>query len=188
MPALGVYFINSGKVKVVVKLPDGRETIVRILGAGDMVGVPGKGEMGIHNFSAFTLEDSALCFLGNKNLYAAWMENPVFLFNTMLYYFHEMRKVKIFANNLSCMNVREKVAHALILLNKIYGGQTINQKIHLNFPKNEIAKYCGTATEQISRTLKKMGKEKIITTGAKEIIIDDYHALEGIIANYPVAY
>src|SRR6478735_2107793 len=62
-PVQGIYFLNSGSVKVSKKWGKDKELILRFAVAGDILGYRGLGGEALYPISAAALEDCQVCFI-----------------------------------------------------------------------------------------------------------------------------
>lgn len=180
----GMYFIYSGKVKVLTSGYDDKKQTVRLAKSGEILGHMGySGEF--YPIGASALEDSGICFVENELLYNAFMNNPKFTFLLMMYYSRELRKTESRMKGLAQMTVMEKVADALILLNNAFGKTIQNNKlIDVKLERKEIADIAGINPEQAIRALSDFKKQGLIGISRKVIILKQYDRLIDIIRPY----
>ena len=116
----GIYFMQRGFVKLVSKRVDNREQIVRLAAAGQVLGHRGLGD-DKYPISAVALNDTTVCFIDNDTLYEVFMNNPKLTLQMMEFYSRELRKTQIRMKYLTQMNVREKIAEALLFIKEVFG-------------------------------------------------------------------
>lgn len=181
----GIHFINRGKVKVIITSLGEKQQIVRLANDGHILGHRGL-ELDNYPVGAVTIEDSLICFVDNDTLTDAFMVNPEFTLNLMMYYSQELRKMEIRTKYLTQMNVQEKVAQALSMIYETFGGQHKAGKIILDvgLSRQEIADIAGTTREQVIRTFTEFKRENIIETENSQILISNYDSLMNIIADF----
>lgn len=181
-PVLGIYFIRSGKVKVLSTGINGKKQIVRLAKEGHLVG-----HRGIKNdtypISAVAMVDSSTCFFENNTLNEMFHDNSDFTVALMMYYSRELRKLENRLKNLAQMNIREKIAEALLLINDTFG---INGKreMEIDISRDDIANIAGTNVEQVSRQISEFEAEKILARKGKKIILLRNDQLKTIIKNH----
>ena len=120
----GVYFIKTGKVKIIAKGAENKEQIVRLAMEGHVLGHRGLGD-DRYPVSAIACIDTTVCFIDNDTLYEAFVNNPKLILQMMEFYSRELRKSEIRMKYLTQMNVQEKIAEALLYLKQAFG---INKK------------------------------------------------------------
>jgi CRP/FNR family transcriptional regulator, anaerobic regulatory protein len=166
-PMQGLYFIFSGKVKVLKTGIYGKEQIVRLTKEGDTIGFRGFGTSNRYLVAAAALEDTVLCNFSNDIMHSILKTIPEFTYDLMLFYAEELNKSENNVKKIAQMNVRERVIDALLYLLKKF-GQT-NGLISLTLSRKEIADFTGTTDEQITRILSSLKKEGLIKIVGKKI-------------------
>lgn len=166
-PMQGLYFIFSGKAKVLKTGIYGKEQIVRLTKEGDTIGFRGFGTNNRYLISASALEDTVLCNFSNEVMQGILKSIPEFTYDMMLFYAQELNKSENNVKKIAQMNVRERVIDALLYLLKKF-GQT-NGLISITLSRKEIADFTGTTDEQITRILSSLKKEGLIKIAGKKI-------------------
>jgi CRP-like cAMP-binding protein len=182
-PVMGMYFIYKGKVKVTIIGGNDKEQIVRLAADGHTLGHRGYGGEN-YPIGATSVSDSVVCFVDNEILYKAFMANPEFTFQLMMFYSKELRKTEQRIKYLAQMTVREKVAFALYYLTDIFGFRKGEKTLNVILSRQEIANLAGTTADQVSREITGLKKEKILDTNGKKIIIINSKKLQEIIQAY----
>lgn len=167
----GLFFIQKGKVKVYNET-NYRTQIIRLAKDGDILGHRGFGGNNRYYVSATTLEDSIICFFDQEVLFELLKKNPMFCFNLMLFYATELREIETRLRNLAVLTVRERIADALLLINKSFGiKDKADYFLDIELSRKEIAEIAGTYAEQSSRYIKEFEEDKILSLFGKKIII-----------------
>jgi CRP/FNR family transcriptional regulator, anaerobic regulatory protein len=168
-PMQGLYFIYSGKVKIIKTGIYGKEQIVRLTKEGDTVGFRGFGTSNRYLISASTLEDTVLCNFSNEVMHDILRTIPEFTYDMMLFYAQELNKSENNVKKIAQMNVRERVIDTLLYLHRKFGHT--NKVINISLSRKEIADFAGTTDEQITRILSGLKKENLINTVGKKIAL-----------------
>ena len=179
----GLFFIQKGKVKVLSIGLGGKSQVVRLTKSGDIIGHRGFGGE-IYPISAITLEESTICFINNDTIYSAFMENPKLTYELMMYYSKELRKTESKIKVHAQMNVREKVADALLGYYNLFYENGKTENIHLN--RQDISDFAGINTEQLSRILSEFKSENIISVTKNEILFNNIDQLKEIIEPFGI--
>lgn len=166
-PMQGLYFIFSGKAKVLKTGIYGKEQIVRLTKEGDTIGFRGFGTSNRYLIAAAAIEDTVLCNFSNDVMHGILKTIPEFTYDLMLFYADELNKSENNVKKITQMNVRERVVDALLYLLKKF-GQT-NGLISISLSRKEIADFTGTTDEQITRILSCLKKEGLIKIVGKKI-------------------
>lgn len=161
----GVFCVNHGKVKIYALGDEGKEQIVHIAKAGEVIGFRAMLSGDPYKLSASTLEDSNLCFVA-KDDFLNMMDTHASLRNSLIQELSkELGERAIFITNLAQKTVRERLAYSLMILADIYDDEPIN------LSREDLANFVGTATETLIRLLKDLKDEGLIDTQTRKIFI-----------------
>ncbi|MNJ90761.1 Transcriptional activator protein Anr [compost metagenome] len=161
----GVFCVNHGKVKIYALGDEGKEQIVHIAKAGEVIGFRAMLSGESYKLSASTLEDSNICFV-SKDDFLNMMDTLPSLRNSLIQELSkELGERAIFITNLAQKTVRERLAYSLMILADIYGEEPIN------LSREDLANFVGTATETLIRLLKEMKEDGYIDTQTRKIFI-----------------
>ncbi|MDH4468518.1 MAG: Crp/Fnr family transcriptional regulator [Bacteriovoracaceae bacterium] len=177
-PPLGLYCINEGKVKLSKIGPDGKESILRIAGPGQVIGHRSLFSNELYMGNATALENSRICFIGKKQIFDLIKENPSVSLKLIQAMGREMGEAEKKSTAHFQKSVRERLAELLLSLNESYGkkiGQ--RQLIDIKLTREEMASIIGTSTETVIRQMTDFKEEKLIEQEGKSIYILDLEAL-----------
>ena len=167
----GVFCMNQGKVKIYTIGEEGKEQIIHVAKGGEIVGFRAMFSGEPYRVSAETLEDCNICFI-SKSDFLDLVDTNVTLRNGILKELStELADRATFITNMAQKPVRERLAFSLIFLDDIYEGEMIN------FSREDLANFVGTATETLIRLLKELKEDKMIKTHARKIEILDKESL-----------
>lgn len=179
---MGLFFIQSGRVKIVSAGLDGKQHLVRLSKQGGLIGHRGYGG-DRYPISAITLEESTICFFDNDTIHKAFMDNPELTFELMMYYSKELRKSEAKIKSQAQMNVREKVADALLSCDSMFNDAQ-EYPFQLPLTRSDLAGFSGINTEQLSRVLSEFKKDETITILKNKISIINTENLQELIAPF----
>ena len=169
----GVYCINQGKVKIFGRGEEGKEQIIHLAAAGEIVGFRAMFSGEPYKVSATTLEESNICFIGKDDFLNLVDSNPNLRNGIMKELSIELADRATLITNMAQKTVRERLASSLVILNDIYSDEMIN------LSREDLANFVGTATETLIRLLKEFKEEELIKTHARKIeILDKVGLLE----------
>lgn len=161
----GVFCLNRGKAKVYALGDEGKEQIVHIAKAGEVIGFRAMLSGEPYKLSASTLEDSNICFV-SKDDFLNMLDTIPSLRNSLIQELSkELGERAIFITNLAQKTVRERLAYSLIILSDVYGEEPIN------LSREDLANFVGTATETLIRLLKELKEDGYIDTQTRKIFI-----------------
>lgn len=169
----GVYCINDGKIKLSHSGDDGREQIVRLIKAGDIMGYKALLSNERYTATATALEDSSICFIP-KDLFLNILKKDASLsFEMMRILSSELRKAELKITHLAQKPVRERLAETLLFIKETYGLEPDQQTLSVRLSREEIANLVGTATESAIRLLSEFKKDGMIELEGKKIRLLD---------------
>lgn len=178
---LGLFALNSGKVKVYKTGTDGREQIVRLAKPGDFIGY--RALLGNENYSASAcaLEDSHVCFIDKVKFDSIVYKNDAFVLKVLQHLCVELREAEDYISGLVHKPVRERLAGLLLMLKGKYGVDVADCKqLNINFSRDDLANMVGTATETLIRHLSEFKEEGLISTKGRKIFILNDAALASV--------
>jgi CRP-like cAMP-binding protein len=161
----GVFCLNQGKVKVFTRGDEGKEQIIHIAKAGDVIGFRSMFSGEPYKVSASTLEESNICFIGKDDFLLMMESNPILRNGIIKELSKELGDRAQFITNMAQKSVRERLAFSLLILEEIYGEEEIN------LTREDMANFVGTATETLIRLLKDFKEDEIIEIHTRKLQI-----------------
>ena len=167
---LGVFCINSGKIKVYKTGAEGKNQIIQVLKAGDIMGYRAMLSEDQYPVSAETLEESTLCFIPKSDFLQVLNQDAVFTQTIIKLMSKELSAMAESITTLAQKPVRERLAGALLMLKDTYGidGHD-NGPVEINLTREDLANIVGTATETLIRLLHDFKEDKLIETQGRKI-------------------
>ena len=167
----GIYCVNYGKIKLSKIGEDGKEQILRLVKAGDLLGYRALLSQDKYSASAIALEDSGVCFIPKELFMGILQKDGMLSMEIMKLLSDDLRKAEMSITHLAQKPVRERLAEALLFIKETYGYEEDNQTINLRLSREEIANLVGTATETVIRLLSDLKSEGAISLDGKKIKI-----------------
>jgi CRP-like cAMP-binding protein len=169
----GLYCVSRGNIKVSKVGADGKESIVRIVKGGDVIGHRSLFTDQNYTATATAMEDSTVCFLDKKFIMKAIQEMPSVAMNIIEKLSRDMGAAENKVSSFHQKNVRERLAELLLLLKESHGEQTEDGhiKINIKLTREEMATMIGTANETLIRFISEFKDEGLIEQDGKFIII-----------------
>lgn len=171
----GIFFVQSGLVKVHKQWGSAKELIVRFAKTGDIVGHRGLGDDHAYPVSSTALEHTVLCYVDLDFFLSTLKINTGYLYQLMLFYASELKESEKDMRNLAHMPVKGRIAQALLSLQKKFGVDS-QHNIDVVLSRQDLASFVGASYETLFRLLNEMAGEKIIRLD-KKISITDPHKL-----------
>ncbi len=183
MPA-GIFFIIEGKIKKFKLDQDGKERIIYVANAGELIGYHAILAEDRYPDSAAALEKSKIAFIPKEDFLMTLQQSEVISRRLLKTISHEFA---VLANSLSLFSqksVRERLALQLIVLREKYKHNfKPGMFVEINMSRDDLASLVGTVRENIVRILKEFKDKGIITTQGRKIIVQDVKPLIEM-ANY----
>ena len=175
-----LYYMVKGRVKAFRTHEDGKEYITDLFSEGDFIGYSAIIEDRNYDDNAIVLEDSEImqipkeAFLemvyGDMNIAAKFIKLIT----------QNVKEKEDRLLNLAYSSLRKRVARALLNIHQKFNAGDTGKK-NIEFSREEIAQYVGTATESLIRTLSDFKAEKIIEIKEGKIIIPDPRKLSTLL-------
>ena len=118
------------------------------------------------------MSDTKACFITNDFLETTLKTNPSFTYRLMHFYAHELQRAEKRMRNLAHMEVKGRIAEALLELASVF-GQDQHKYIAASVTRQDIASYAGTAYETVFKFFNELTAAKIIATTGKTIKISN---------------
>ena len=166
----GMYFINTGLVKVHKKWGNEKELILRIAKSGEIVGHRGLGSDTIYPVSGTALEPTDVCFISLDFFNSTLKVNHDFLYQLMMFFASELKESEKRMRNLAHMSAKGRIANALLFL-KTKFGLTPDGSLAITISRNDMASYTGTTYETLFRMMNELMEENILRMEGKNIFI-----------------
>jgi len=161
----GVFFLHSGLIKIVKYGMEGKEQIIEIAKAGDLVGFRAMLSDKTYNVDAKMIEDACIGYI-KKSDFLKEINNNEILRNTVIRVLSkELQDRADLLTTMAQKTVRQRTALALILLDDIYKGAPIN------LSRDDLANFVGTATETVIRLLREFKKDGVVDIQGRKITI-----------------
>jgi len=180
----GIYFIINGMAKKYKVDKDGKEQIIYVANAGELLGYHAILEEERYPDSAAALEESKIGFIPKEDFLAALQHSAVLnkrLLKTLSHEFAVLiNSMTLFAHR----PVRERLAIQLVVLREKYKVDfQPGMSVEINMSREDLASLVGTARENVLRSLAELKEEGIIATKGRKIIVTDILRLLKV-ANY----
>lgn len=178
-PPFGLYCISAGKIKVSRVGLDGKESIIRIAGPGDVLGHRSLFSKQPYSATATVLEDASVCFLDKNYIYTAITKEPSIALNLIEKLSRDMGAAEKRNASMSQKNARERLAELFLSFKGSYGIEEEDGRIRLDIKlsRDEIASLVGTAHETIIRLISEFKDEGILDQEGKTMFIIDQEKL-----------
>jgi CRP/FNR family transcriptional regulator, anaerobic regulatory protein len=178
----GLFLVKEGIVKVSKTGLNGREQLVRISKAGEIVGYRGFGTNQEYQVGAETITDTELFFYSNQMLEEALLKNIDLTYSFMLFYAQELSSSETKVRKFAQMTVREKVIDSILYIHRKFGQD--HEMLNLQLSRKEVASLAGTTDEQVIRVITSLVTEGLLTKKGVKIGVKNLEKLKREIAEH----
>ncbi len=175
--ARGLYFIESGKLKISRYGSNAKEQIIKIISQGDVIGH--QALLFEKKFSDYAevIEDAEILYMDAMDFEYLCNEYPGIMSHFVKLLCSDLVKMEDKLVSIAYEPVRGRLASLLLELEEIYknGSGAI-----INLSRSNLAKLIGTAKETAIRLLTEFKTEGLITSDGQDLIIKDRKGLKRI--------
>jgi len=176
-PIRSFYVVTSGQLKLYRSSMEGKEQTLQLLGPGDPFGLCTAFATESFPASAMAIVESSVILIPGMVMEATARQEPVIFFNIIQILSQRLKDSMTLIESLALKEIPGRLASFLChLLPK----ETVDKKtsVELTVSQRELAKILGATPEALSRALRKMANDGILTTAGRVITIHDHKALE----------
>jgi CRP-like cAMP-binding protein len=183
-PPFGLYCINVGKIKITHVGPDGRESIVRLASAGDVVGHRSLFSEELYSATATALEDTVVCFFDKQFVQKLVLEYPSIAYNIIAKLGRDLGQAEKKIASLNQKSVPERLAELLLHLKVLHGvkgeseGESERWMLDVKLTREEMASMIGTASETLIRFISEFKESGLLEQEGKTLYLKDIELLK----------
>ncbi len=176
-PAMGLYVVCQGAVKLYHSDRFGREHILEVAGPGALLGELALDDGQTISVSAETLTESQLCFLARDRLVTFLQKHPAMGIRVVAALSNELAAARRKVRDLALKGAESRLAGLLVQLARANGDAASGQRLQLRYTRREIAEMIGVSTETAIRLLGKLKTRRAITVDHRDVTISDLEKL-----------
>ena len=177
----GLFCVHSGKIKVVQNGSDGKEQILHLINAGDVMGHRAIFAEDTFSCSAVALEDTQVCFIPRKPFYEMAEDNAKLALKFAHLLADELKEAETKITHTAQKPVRNRIAESLLILKENYGFEDDGKTLALTIKREELANLAGTTRETATRFLYEFQREGSIEIIGKKIKLNSLSKLEELV-------
>jgi CRP/FNR family transcriptional regulator len=174
----GVFFLQSGKVKIFTTDSQGRNQIIHLAKSGDLMGYRALLGSDTYSCTGAALEDSEYWFIPKETFFSILDKNANFSHAIIKLLTAELRHAEHHLAGLARKPVKSRIAEVLLLLADTYGFKEDGETIDVSLTREELAGLVGTAIETSIRLLNSLKEEGLVATEGKKVRLLNRAALE----------
>ncbi|MDJ0355181.1 Crp/Fnr family transcriptional regulator [Paenarthrobacter sp. PH39-S1] len=173
-----LYFIVSGKVKLGRTSPDGRESLVAILGPGELFGEMALFDPAPRSTTATAVSETRLAGLKNESLNALLGNRPEVSMQLLQALARRLRRTNDNLSDLVFSDVPGRVAKALLDLADRFGRPaTDGVLVAHELTQEELAQLVGASRETVNKALAEFVQRGWLRLEARAVVILDINRL-----------
>jgi len=166
------FVIRSGKVKVSVTGPDGREIILSLLGPGEFFGELSLLDGHPRSADVTTLERTELLSIRRSDFVRVIEAHPIIPTHLMVTLATRLRKSDRQVAGLALLGISERTSDVLLELAEAQGEETEDGVIIKNRPTHQVlASMAGTARETVTRVMKHLIDDGYVRIEGRNLVI-----------------
>jgi CRP-like cAMP-binding protein len=164
-PALGLYLVCQGRIKVGRRNGSGRELILRLVDPGGVLGEEALLEGNRYVGTARALEDSRVAFVSRQDLLRLLAAHSEVAMHLLAHLCQVLVSTQVKFTSLALADARSRMAGLLLDLGRQYGRPTTEgTALSLAVNRGELAAMVGLTPETAMRLLSEFRDEGIIRT------------------------
>ena len=172
-PGDSLYLIAKGQVKVVLIHEDGREAILSVLGEGTFFGEMALLDQEPRSAHVIAMTDSTLLQLNRSDFQERLRSGPDVAIALLRELSRRLRRADETIASLMLLDVNGRIANLLLELADEEGGERITRRL----THATIGQMVGASRETVSRTMRSLVNQKILSVSRGEIVLLNRRAL-----------
>lgn len=176
----GVYCVKEGVCKLTKLNSNGKDTILKLVTKGELLGQRSMINEEASNLSAVALEDMKVCFIPKTDVMKYFSENNKFSLLITKDICNHLKDADQVLVNHTHKTVKERLAIVLLGLHEIAGIDSITGSLNIQLSREDLANMVGTATESCIRLLSEFKKDGYIELSGKKIVIKRFDQLKNL--------
>jgi len=173
-----VYWVKTGRAKIIKLTEDGREMIYGICNPGDIFGEMAFVENTPRDTTVVAEEDMAWFAIKRNHLFALAKSKPGIIYRFAQLIGERRREAEEMTEVLLYRGVRERLVSMLLRLSKEYGIQDARGKLlRIKITHQDLASMIGSSRETVSLTMGDLKREGVIEVNERKIIIKNEEQL-----------
>jgi CRP/FNR family transcriptional regulator, cyclic AMP receptor protein len=159
----GLYIIMSGRAKVLMLYPDGREKTLAILGPGETMGELILYGSDFRSANVETMETTTFLVIPRERIRAMLLETPGLAVKLIELLSGRLRKANIQIEELTFHNARSRVICTMVHLAEEHGRKAgLETQLLFSLTHAELAKLVGVTRETVTKILSELQQKKLI--------------------------
>lgn len=175
-----LYYLKSGKIKTFKLHQDGKEYVTNLYGKGDYIGHMALLEDINYDDTAVVIEEADVAAIPKEDFLKAIFSDLSIAGRFIKLITREAKDKEDRLLHLAYDSLRKRVAKALTDIHQKFSREQLVAD-HIQIPREDIARYVGTATESLIRTLSEFKSEKLIEIVDGKIMVIQPEKLKNLL-------
>ncbi|MBN2148290.1 MAG: Crp/Fnr family transcriptional regulator [Anaerolineales bacterium] len=177
-PALNVYLLESGLVRLFFTDSRGQEYILELAGPQAIIGIPMLHQDQNRLLGAAALQPSVLLVLSKQDLFRLAQRFPQLMQNVYRLMDGTLRKMVQFAQMLVTLSVDARLARLLLYLSKLCTDPKHPDEFEMHISQAELAHWLGASRGHLNRALKLLQARGLIRVEGQKFTLLDRPGLQ----------
>ena len=176
-----LYIIKTGKVKVLRHSTDGKDVVLRVGGAGHLLGTVAVFDGGGYPGTAQVIEECTALVIARNDCLTLVNRYPVFALAVISDLGSRLRSSAEQIRSLAVERVEQRIARVLLKLAETAGSDLPEGRvIEMPLTRQDIADMTGTTVETAIRVMSKFRRLELIKTRRGKVVLVELAALQEI--------
>jgi CRP-like cAMP-binding protein len=175
------FLLLHGHLRVEKTTPQGQQSVVRYISAGELFGVAQAMNLTHYPATAVAAVDSIALAWPSSSWPRLIAAHPSLASNALQTVGSRLQDTQERVMEISNEQVEQRVAHALLRLAK-QAGRQVDAGVEIDFPisRQDIAEMTGTTLHTVSRILSAWEHDGMVEGGRQRVVLRDLHRLHGL--------
>ena len=175
------FLLLHGHLRVEKTTPQGQQSVVRYISAGELFGVAQAMNLTHYPATAVAAVDSIALAWPSSSWPRLIADHPSLASNALQTVGSRLQDTQERVMEISTEQVEQRVAHALLRLAK-QAGRQVDAGVEIDFPisRQDIAEMTGTTLHTVSRILSAWELDGVVAGGRQRIVLRDAKRLHGL--------
>ncbi|MCB4798712.1 Crp/Fnr family transcriptional regulator [Tamlana sp. PT2-4] len=173
----GVFCIKQGACKLTKLSSNGKDQIVRLANAGELLGQRSLISNEPANLTAIAVNNMRVCFLPKQEIENGFTSDIDFSVDLLKSLAQELKLADNVIVDMAQKSVKKRLAETLLYINVNFGVDA-DGLLNIVLTRDDYANIVGTATESAIRILSQFKKEGLISAHGKKIKIENIEGLK----------
>lgn len=180
-PADCFFLLLHGHLRVEKTTPQGQQSVVRYVSAGELFGVAQAMNLAHYPATAVAAVDSIALVWPSSSWQRLIVRYPTLASSALQTVGNRLQDTQARVMEISNEQVEQRVAHALLRLVK-QAGRRVDAGVEIDFPisRQDVAEMTGTTLHTVSRILSAWETEGLVEGGRQRIVLRDVRRLQAL--------